>query len=162
MKKTVLVSSLLLGLSGSLQAAEIIRYGGGSFPIAAAVEVDGIVYESGKVPQPKDPAAEKFSKAYWGDTEAQTISVMERIKESLEAKGMSIADIVKMTAFLVGDPELGGKMDFAGFMRGYTKYFGEAAKQPNLPARSTVQIAGLVQDGMLVEIEVIAVRPKTK
>ena len=162
MKKTVLVSSLLLGLSGSLQAAEIIRYGGGSFPIAAAVEVDGIVYESGKVPQPNDPAAEKFSKAYWGDTEAQTISVMERIKESLEAKGMSIADIVKMTAFLVGDPELGGKMDFAGFMRGYTKYFGEAAKQPNLPARSTVQIAGLVQDGMLVEIEVIAVRPKTK
>jgi len=162
MKMTLLVSSLLLGLSGSVAAAEITRYGGGSFPIAAAVEVDGIVYESGKVPQPKDPAAEKFSKAYWGDTEAQTISVMERIKESLESKGMSISDVVKMTAFLVGDPELDGKMDFAGFMRGYTKYFGEAAKQPNLPARSTVQIAGLVQEGMLVEIEVIAVRPKAK
>jgi enamine deaminase RidA (YjgF/YER057c/UK114 family) len=162
MKMTVLVSSLLLSLSCSLNAAEITRYGGGSFPIAAAVEVDGIVYESGKVPQPKDPAAEKFSKAYWGDTEAQTISVMERIKESLESKGMSISDIVKMTAFLVGDPELDGKMDFAGFMRGYTQYFGEAAKQPNLPARSTVQIAGLVQEGMLVEIEVIAVRPKAK
>ena len=162
MKMTMLVSSLLLGLSCSLSAAEITRYGGGSFPIAAAVEVDGIVYESGKVPKPKDPAAEKFSKAYWGDTEAQTISVMERIKESLESKGMSISDIVKMTAFLVGDPELDGKMDFAGFMRGYTQYFGEAAKQPNLPARSTVQIAGLVQEGMLVEIEVIAVRPKAK
>lgn len=162
MKLTLIVSSFLLGISSNLIAADITRYAGGSFPIAAAVEVDGVVYESGKVPQPKDPAAEKFSKAYWGDTEAQTISVMERIKESLEAKGMTVADIVKMTAFLVGDPELDGKMDFAGFMRGYTRYFGETAKQPNLPARSTVQIAGLVQEGMLVEIEVIAIRPKAK
>ena len=162
MHKTILISSLLLALSSTVAAADITRYGGGSFPIAAAVEVDGIVYESGKVPEPKDVNAEKFSAAYWGDTEAQTISVMERIKDSLESKGMGIADIVKMTAFLVGDPALEGKMDFEGFMRGYTRYFGEAAKQPNLPARTTVQIAGLVRPGMLVEIEVIAVRPKAK
>ncbi|MGB5345150.1 MAG: Rid family hydrolase, partial [Woeseia sp.] len=67
-------------------------------------------------------------------------------------------DVIKMTVFLVGDPEMEGKMDFAGFMRSYTKYFG-TAEQPNLPARSAVQIAGLAGDGMLVEVEVILARP---
>jgi enamine deaminase RidA (YjgF/YER057c/UK114 family) len=45
-------------------------------------------------------------------------------------------------------------MDFLGFMEAYTQYFG-TAEQPNLPARSAVQVAGLVNPGMLVEIEVI-------
>ena len=44
-------------------------------------------------------------------------------------------------------------MDFAGFMSAYSKYFGTPA-QANLPARSTVQVAGLAGAGMLVEIEV--------
>ena len=44
-------------------------------------------------------------------------------------------------------------MDFAGFMAAYSQFFG-TKEQPNLPARSTVQVAGLVAPGMLVEIEV--------
>jgi enamine deaminase RidA (YjgF/YER057c/UK114 family) len=48
-------------------------------------------------------------------------------------------------------------MDFAGFMEGYNLYFGTKA-QPNLPARSTMQVAALVNPGFLVEIEVTAVR----
>jgi len=60
--------------------------------------------------------------------------------------------MVKMQAFLVGDPELGGRMDFDGFMRGDRRFFG-TTEQPNLPARSAFQIAGLVRPGMLVEIE---------
>lgn len=161
MKIKMMLSALALSLAAtSVSAAEIKRYSTGSdFPIAAAVEVNGVVYESGKVPGPKDPNAERNTRAYWGNTEEQTISVMERIKSSLESKGLTMADVVKMTVFLVGDPELGGKMDFSGFMKGYTRYYGEAAKQPNLPARSAVQIAGLVAEGMLVEIEVIAIRP---
>lgn len=161
MKIKMMLSAVALSLAAtSVSAAEIKRYSTGSdFPIAAAVEVNDVVYESGKVPGPKDPSAEKNTRAYWGNTEEQTINVMERIKASLESKGLTMADVVKMTVFLVGDPELGGKMDFAGFMKGYTRYYGEAAKQPNLPARSAVQIAGLVAEGMLVEIEVIAIRP---
>jgi enamine deaminase RidA (YjgF/YER057c/UK114 family) len=44
-------------------------------------------------------------------------------------------------------------MDFEGFMAAYSQHFG-TKEQPNLPARSTVQVAGLVAPGMLVEVEV--------
>jgi enamine deaminase RidA (YjgF/YER057c/UK114 family) len=70
-----------------------------------------------------------------------------------------MGDVVKMQVFLVGDPELDGRMDFDGLMRACRKFFGTEA-QPNLPARSALQIAGLVAPVMLVEIEVVAVRPK--
>jgi enamine deaminase RidA (YjgF/YER057c/UK114 family) len=39
-------------------------------------------------------------------------------------------------------------------MEAYTQYFG-TKEQPNLPARTTVQIAALNAVGMLVEIEVV-------
>lgn len=63
-----------------------------------------------------------------------------------------------MQAFLVGDPEKNGKMDFVGFMEGYTQFFG-TKEQPNLPSRSVMQIAALASPAWLVEIEVTAVRP---
>ena len=66
-------------------------------------------------------------------------------------------DVVAMTVYLVGDPAKGNRMDFDGFMAAYSQFFG-TAEQPNLPARSTVQVAGLVQPGMLVEIEVQLVK----
>lgn len=46
-------------------------------------------------------------------------------------------------------------MDFEGFMKGYTQFFG-TKEQPNLPARSAMQVAGLVLPEWLVEIEVVA------
>ena len=63
-----------------------------------------------------------------------------------------------MQIYLVGVPELNGAMDFQGMMRAYRKYFGTEA-QPNLPARSAFQVAGLAAPGMLVEIEVVLARP---
>jgi enamine deaminase RidA (YjgF/YER057c/UK114 family) len=60
--------------------------------------------------------------------------------------------------FLGGDPAKGGRMDFAGILEAYSQHFG-TKEQPNLPARSTVQVAGLVAPGMLVEIEVILAKP---
>ena len=63
-----------------------------------------------------------------------------------------------MHVCLVGDPNKENKMDFSGFMAGYTKYFG-TKDQPNKPARSALQVAALAAPGVLVEIEVIAVRP---
>ena len=40
-----------------------------------------------------------------------------------------------MQVFLVADPAKGNKMDFAGFMRGYTQFFWHGCPA-NLPARS--------------------------
>ena len=57
----------------------------------------------------------------------------------------------------MGTPET-GKMDFAGFMKGYTQFFGTKA-QPKLPTRSAFQVAGLANPNYLVEIEVTAARP---
>jgi len=71
--------------------------------------------------------------------------------------GLEMKDVVKMQAFVVGDPARDGKIDFAGFMEGYKQFFG-TKEQPNLPARSTVKVAGLVNPGWLIEIEVTAVR----
>lgn len=147
-----------------LHAQSIIRHklpNNSTFPIAAAVEVPAgktMVYLSGKVPSVADEKAEKNSVAAYGDTETQTLDVLKAIGEQLEGLGLGMGDIVRMQVFLVGDPGKDGKMDFGGFMKGYSKYFG-TAEQPNLPARSTMQVAALANPGFLVEIEVTAVRP---
>ena len=115
------------------------------------------VYLSGAVPR-LDADAPKDSADTYGDTEAQTINVLNSIKKQLESMGLGLGDVIKMQVFLVGDPALDGKMDFAGFMKGYRQFFG-TAEQPNLPSRSAFQIAGLANPAYRVEIEVVAVRP---
>lgn len=153
-----------LALLGATAAnAEVTRHPlpGSDFPISQAVEVTPdttIVYHSGMTPSPANPDAERFSKEFWGDTEAQTLSVFSRLEASLKAKNLSFSDVVKMQVYLVGVEENDGAMDFQGMMRAYRKYFGTEA-QPNLPARSAFQVAGLAAPGMLVEIEVVLARP---
>lgn len=161
MKTWTKLAFLSLCVASTGLQAEVKRYplpDNSTFPIANAVEVNKLVFESGKVPAPKDPNAAKGTVEFWGNTEEQTLSVLSQIESSLKQKGLGMGDVIKMTVFLVGDPALGGKMDFSGFMKGYTQYFG-TKEQPALPARSALQVAGLVAEGMLVEIEVIAVRP---
>jgi len=164
MKKTLMTGLAVLAVSSATAgAAELTRYplpNNSTFPIAMAVEVPGgttLIHHSGVVPSPKDTTAKKYSAAYWGDTEAQTLSVFQRLGTSIQGMGLDFGDVIKMTVFLVGDPAKGGKMDFGGFMKAYTQYFG-TKEQPNLPARSAVQVAGLAGPGMLVEIEVILAR----
>ena len=145
-------------------ADDIVRYplmGGSTFPIARAVEVPpghALVFHSGLTPTPANPAAAQNTAAYWGDTKTQSLAVFARMKESLAALGLGFGDVVAMTAYLVGDPAQGGKMDFAGFMAAYSQYFG-TKEQPKLPARTTVQVAGLAAPGALVEVEVTLARP---
>src|SRR3984957_1096573 len=149
----------LLLLSSIASAQDVVRHklaNGNPFPISAAVEVPPgktLVFLSGMVPPVADPKAPKDSVAAYGDTKTQTIGVLNAIKTSLEGMHMTLGDVIKMQAFLVGVPEKGGKLDFEGFMQGYTQFFGTAA-QPNLPVRSAFQVAALAGPGYLVEIEV--------
>ncbi len=157
-----LVTACLAG-AATAAAAEVTRYPlpGSDFPIAQAVEIPAgttLVYHSGMTPRPANPDAEQYSTEFWGDTEAQAMSVFARLEESLKAKGLSFGDVVKMQVYLVGVPEHDGAMDFSGFMSAYTRFFGTEA-QPNLPARSAFQVAGLAAPGMLVEVEVVLARP---
>jgi enamine deaminase RidA (YjgF/YER057c/UK114 family) len=169
MRRSSVSRSLRAGLCAVLWlpalagAAEIVRHKipNSDFPISAAVEIPAgktTVYLSGAVPRPIDAGAPKDSPAAYGDTKAQTISVLSQIEAQLKGMGLGMRDVVKMQAFLVGDPALGGKMDFAGFMEGYRQFFGTPA-QPNLPSRSAFQIAALGNPLYRIEIEVVAVRP---
>ena len=91
----------------------------------------------------------------WGDMEQQTIDTFSRFQETLESQGWSLEDIVQVRAFAVAGPD--GNLDFDGFNRGYQKFFGSDINSQK-PVRSFVQIAGLVVDGWLVEIEIRAAR----
>ena len=163
MKKIILICALFL-ISGC-EKAGTTRHplpNNSTFPISRAVEVTAgttLIYHSGTVPEAANPDAERGSREYYGDTETQALSVFGRMENSFKELGVGFGDVIKMTVFLVGDPAMDGRMDFGGFMKAYTKYFGTEA-QPNKPARSAVQIAGLAGGpNMLVEIEVVIARP---
>ena len=164
MKKAALIA--LTTLIGTAAHADVTRHplpNNSTFPIARAVEVTPdttLIFHSGQVPGAANPNAERGSREYYGDTEAQAMSVFGRFEASFTDRGVDFGDVIKMTVFLVGDPTMDGKMDFAGFMRAYTKFFG-TEEQPNKPARSAIQIAGLAGGpNMLVEVEMVIARPK--
>ncbi|HYE53083.1 MAG TPA: RidA family protein [Azospirillaceae bacterium] len=155
-----LAALAVLAVPAATLAEEIVRTPVPDFPISAAVVVPPgaeLVYLSGAVPPVADTAAPKDSVQRYGDTETQTLNVLKRIEQTLAAQGLGFKDIVSMHVFLVGDPATENRMDFAGMMRAYTRHFG-TPEQPNKPARTTVQVAGLAAPGMLVEIEVVAAR----
>lgn len=135
---------------------------GSDFPISAAVTVkSGVdtVYVSGALPPVINKDAPKGSVAAYGDMETQTVGVMTSIKATLARLGLGMGDVVKMTVFMVADPTKDNKLNFEGLMAGYTKFFG-TPDQPNKPARSAVQVAALVAPGALLEVEVIAAKPR--
>ena len=118
---------------------------------ATVAEGSKIVFLSGTTPQPPNPSVPEIL----GDTRQQTLSVLTRMQSQLESMGMDMGDIVKMTVFLVGVPELDGRMDSRAMNEVFSTFFG-TEEQPNRPTRSTFQVAALGRPGMYVEIEAIA------
>lgn len=160
----VALSSLAVALfvGPSVAAAQSVKHiQTATAAIAVAVWHGDTLYVSGQVPDPVTPAnaAKGTPAVYGGDTRSQSENVFRKIEGILKEQGLGMRDVVMMHVYLVGDPAMGNKMDFAGMMASYTKFFG-TAEQPNKPARSTIQVAGLAAAGALVEIEVIAVRSK--
>ena len=150
----------LIGMAATpLGAQAPTRMGPAESPIASSVEVPSgsrLVYVSGQVPEVANAAAVEGSVERFGDTEAQTRSVIRKIEGVLKQHGLTLSDVVMMRVFLVAPPGQ-PRMDFTGMMRGYRAFFGTPA-QPNKPARSTMQVGGLVDPGWLVEIEVTAAK----
>jgi enamine deaminase RidA (YjgF/YER057c/UK114 family) len=153
----------LLFAAGSVAAQPPQRLGPPDSPISASVEIPApgrLVYVSGTVPDPVDAAAPPGSVQRYGDTAAQTRSVLTKIRAQLERHHLGLGDVVMMRVFLMAPPGQ-ARMDFAGMMTAYREFFG-TADQPNRPARSTMQVAGLVDPGWLVEIEVTAAAPANR
>ena len=152
MKTSILLASLLLTITAA-NAQQIKRtpIPNSNFPISVAVSVPAgaeTVYFSGVLPESIE-----------GDTQAQTQSVLTRLKAALANEGLSFADVVSLRVFLVGDPKLDNKLDFKGLNASFSQFFG-TTEQPNKPARTALQVAALPQPGALVEIDLIAARVK--
>ena len=154
-----IAAAALLPSFASAQAIVRHKIANSDFPIAQAVTLPAgtaIHFISGQVPPTVSKTADPNTLAAFGDTKTQTIGVLGKIQDILKGMGLGMGDVVKMQVFLVGDPGKNGKADVAGFMEGYTQFFG--GPQPNLPARAVVQVAALSNPGWLVEIEVVAAK----
>jgi 2-iminobutanoate/2-iminopropanoate deaminase len=101
----------------------------------------GLVFCSGQIGL--DPAAGQLVE---GGIEAETARVLDNLRAVLEEAGMTMADVVKTTVFLVSMD------DFPAMNRVYGSCFGDSP-----PARSTVGVAALPK-GARVEIEAVAHR----
>jgi 2-iminobutanoate/2-iminopropanoate deaminase len=115
-------------------------------PYSQAVLVEGpagrTLWCSGQIPL--DPATGELIA---GDATAQTERIMLNVEAVLAGAGMTFANVVKSTVFLV---------DLADFAAMNAVYGSRFPRDP--PARSTVQVAALPK-GARVEVEVLAVAP---
>ncbi|HEX4499376.1 MAG TPA: RidA family protein [Thermoanaerobaculia bacterium] len=110
-------------------------------PYCQAIEVDGWLYLSGQTGL--DPATGELVP---GGFEAQTRQVLKNLTAVLTAAGLTFANVVKTSVFLI---------DFANFPT-MNQLYGEAMGD-HRPARTTVQVAALPKGG-LVEIDLVARR----
>jgi enamine deaminase RidA (YjgF/YER057c/UK114 family) len=160
MRYSILFAAGLLAAAAGAQAQDIRRLGSAQSPISSSVALppaSRLVYISGTVPDAIDPNAPAGSMQRYGDTAVQTRSILRKIEAELRQHNLTLGNVVMMRVFLVAPPGQ-GRMDFAGMMTAYREFFGTEA-QPLRPARSTMQVAGLVDPGWLVEIEVTAAAP---
>jgi enamine deaminase RidA (YjgF/YER057c/UK114 family) len=156
-----LIALMAVSLPLSSAHAEVIRQPGTTqSPILASVTIPAgttLVLLSGQVPPPLDASKPADDPAAYGDTKTQATGVFRKIDALLAQQGLGLKDVVKLTVFLVGDPKLGGKLDFKGFSEAYGEFYG-TAEQPNKVARSVVQVSALANPAFLVEIEAIAAK----
>lgn len=155
----LIAGAALFVVAGAVAAQPApVRMGPSQSPIASSVRLPAatdIVYVSGTVPDVVNKEAPPGSVERFGDTEAQTRSVLGKIERELKSHGMDLSNVVMMRVFLVAPPGQEA-MDFRGMMKAYLERY--PTSQPNKPARSTMEVAGLVDPGWLVEIEVTAAK----
>jgi len=82
--------------------------------------------------------------------EVQTCEVLKNIEKNLTKEGATLKDIVDVTSFLVN------MNDFAGYNKAYSEFFNKETG----PTRTTVAVHQLPHPDLVVEIKVIAYKPK--
>jgi enamine deaminase RidA (YjgF/YER057c/UK114 family) len=151
-------SALALAPAASAQVTKIQSNPSALILDAADVKAGtDMIFLSGQLASPIAPPAAGAAPDF-GDTKTQTISVLNKIKALLAARGYTMDDLVKLTLFVAADPKL-GKMDFAGANEGFKMFF-KTADNPSTVARSTFQVAALVAPQFLIEIEAIAAKKR--
>jgi len=110
-------------------------------PYSQGIRAGQLVFTSGQIPLV--PGGELVR----GDIQSATRQALENVRGVLAAGGASMADVVKVTVFLV---DMG---DFAAVNQVYAEGFAEP-----FPARPCGQVARLPLDAPL-EIEAVAIIP---
>lgn len=157
-----LVAILISGCSATGPSYQYIHLpgtepaAGANMPFTSAIGVGSgrIVFLSGitgaPVPHSHPHVPAEFDHVDF-DPEAQAIEVMERLKETVEAAGGSMQDIVKVTRYV---RDIGANQDVINAVM--NRYWG-----PNhRPASTSVEIVRLATDArFILEVDAIAVLP---
>ncbi len=110
-------------------------------PYSQAIEANGTVYVSGQLPIV--PETGEFAE---GGIKAEARQSLTNMKNILEAEGLSMKNVVKVTVLLAD------MANFAAVNEVYAEFF-----EAPYPARSAFAVAALPKGGN-IEIEAIAVR----
>ena len=111
-------------------------------PYSPGMIFGSLVFVSGQAG--RDPATGQLAP----DVTAQTEQVLKNIATILESAGSGMSHVLRCGVFLVD------MKDFPKMNEVYSRAFGA-----HRPARTTVQVAGLPGDGLLVEIDAVAYVP---
>jgi 2-iminobutanoate/2-iminopropanoate deaminase len=112
-------------------------------PYSSAVRAGDFVFVSGQ--GPVDATSGKMQAE--ASVQEQTRLVLHNLRTILRACGADLQDVVKCSVFL------SDAKDFSAMNEVYAEIFGS-----NKPTRTTVA-AGMVAEGMKVEIDCVAYRP---
>ena len=159
MRQALLATIALLTLAGAASAAEVKHIGPPMGMIAQAVVVppgSTTMYISGMTATPTNAGAPRGTPPTYGDTEAQTISILTQMQDLLKGENMTMGDVVMMRVYMAPDPAKDNKIDFAGMNTAFKTFFG-TTEQPNKPARVTFQVGNLVGKSF-IEIEAQAAK----
>jgi 2-iminobutanoate/2-iminopropanoate deaminase len=111
-------------------------------PYSPGMVVGNLVFVSGQAG--RDPRTLQMAT----DVEGQTEQALRNIAAILEAAGTSLSHVIRCGVFLV---DMGEFQKMNGV---YSRMFGD-----HRPARTTVEVSGLPGEGLLVEIDAVAVIP---
>ena len=83
-----------------------------------------------------------------GDLRAQAVQTLENLKKALAAIGATFADVVKTNVYIVNY-----RTDMLGMIRDVRSQY---LPQENAPASTLIGVQALALDGLLIEIEAVA------
>lgn len=112
-------------------------------------------FTSGLVANVKNEQATPGTYEKYGNTYEQSISILNRIKETIGEEGFEMEDVIFLRVYLAPDSE--GSIDWDAWFRAYGEFFNNESN-PNKVARSTIAVYALANPELLIEIEAVAAK----
>jgi len=113
-------------------------------PFSQGIEANGFIFVSGTL-----GVNAATGKLAGDDVVSQLTQIVANISDVLKEAGCTLNDLVKATVFLTD------MKDYAAMNEAYLKLLSAP-----YPARTCIEVSALPREGALIEVEVIAVKPK--